>query len=166
MDSEFAILLHKDLKVTRSLAARHEFWHYLTVTQGLGYLRKRWGNEQGKVSKERFLGSWGRNCLGRLWWWAELTHDNGDYALTTSGAANQSFMLGVTDNLLGGNRTLLRTLITGVFPPGKQLLSEKQIARSLFPRINTILATINIEALSEGEIKKLTTEVIQQTLEE
>src|SRR5262249_29961814 len=75
-DANAAVLIHRHLAaLARREAAVNEFWHYAAVVHCADYVRWRWQGPRSDVTRERFLGRWDGNALGRLWWWAEFTMD-------------------------------------------------------------------------------------------
>lgn len=165
-DSEFSIYLHQNIRINRNTAAISELWHYLSMILLPNYVVWRWKNPKGSVSKERYLGGWNKNAIGRLWWWAELTVYNDDYSLTTTGAQLQDFVMPALDNLCGGNKKFLRLLILKVFPDGNNILTSTEIAHKLYPRINAILVTLNIDYLDDENLSNLTDKIISGILNE
>lgn len=158
IDGESAKIIHELLPLERKEACDSRFWHYLTVSEYPEYVAWRWfDSNREKVNKERYLGRWDGNALGRLWWWAEFTCDpannNDNYHHTLMGAKSQEFMLHSVDNLLGGNKYLLNSLCDIVFQREKKLPNSS--IRKLFVRVNAALVTISVDSLSEKDIAAL-----------
>lgn len=154
IDGEAAKMIHKLLPLERREANNHKFWHYLTVCECPDYVAWRhFDGNKGKVNKERYLGRWDGNALGRLWWWAAFTYDpasNDNYHRTLTGATSQEFMLHSVDNLLGGNSYLLNSIYDIVFNEEKRL--PDRIIRKLFVRVNATLVTVSVDSLPEKDI--------------
>ena len=75
-DGVIAEMLHKQFPISRRQAAHTALWHYCSLFEFMDYVKWRWQKtETGKLNKDRFLGAWRRNALGRLWWWAEISQD-------------------------------------------------------------------------------------------
>tara|TARA_B100001964_G_scaffold185612_1_gene205912 strand:- start:162 stop:866 length:705 start_codon:yes stop_codon:yes gene_type:complete len=158
IDGESAKIIHELLPLKRNEACDSRFWHYLTVYEYPEYVAWRWfDSKKEKINKERYLGRWDGNALGRLWWWAEFTRDptnnNDNYHRTLMGAKSQEFMLHSVDNLLGGNKYLLNSLCDIVFQREKKLTNSS--IRKLFVRVNAALVTISVDSLSEKDIAAL-----------
>jgi hypothetical protein len=166
LDSEFAATLHQSLRISKYIAGHSEFWHYLTLRYGIEYTRERWqksssNDERSTLNKGRVLGKWERNALGRLWWWAELTSISNDYSWTHRGAANQTFMMNILDINIGAEKRLVTKLIDLSFPEGAQL-TENQIGKFLFPRLNADLAVINIDVMSDEELQLYLSQLVDE----
>src|SRR5690349_15493395 len=72
-DGESATIVHSLLEITRREAAEPKLWHYCSIVICPAYVAWRWRDEGKRVPRNRYLGSWERNAIGRLWWLAELT---------------------------------------------------------------------------------------------
>jgi hypothetical protein len=161
-DALYAEKIHRGLNIDRNTASNHLFWHFLTLKYGQTYVRKRFGDNTGKVKeKERFLGKWERNSLGRLWWWAELTSVDGNYKATRDGSVNQTFMMNILDITAGGSKRIVIKLIEKSFPGTKENLNEDQV-KLLFKRLNVFLATNNIAVLNDDELGRAITAIISK----
>jgi hypothetical protein len=159
-EAEYAILLHRSIRIDRRLAANDCFWHLLTLNSGIEYVRKRFGDTTGMVyDKDRFLGRWERNSLARLWWWCELTSEDGNYSRTKAGSVNQTFMMNILDNMVGGNKRIVVRLIDKAFPGNNNSLNESQIV-DLFKRINVFLGTHNVDHMTVEELDAVLDEFI------
>lgn len=166
-DGEMAAFIHQNLKLSRFEASHHQFWHYLTVVKCQKYVIWRWRKE-GAVPKRQYVGPWWRNALGRLWWWAEVTHDpdsdNERYRRTIRAAGSQEFMRDTIENLLCGNRNLVRALCDTCFPGKSDRLTDREI-REIIKRINALLVTTTIDSLNENEVNNLVMDVYKNIRE-
>lgn len=158
-DGEAAVFIHEKLRLSPFEASHHKFWHYLAVVECPRYVAWRWFSDTiNTVPRNRYLGAWYKNALGRLWWWGEfsyapsITQDR--YFHTLKGAQSQEFMRDMIENLLCGNRYLIKTLCDICFPAGSEKLKDTQI-RELIKRVNAILVTTVVDSLNEVEITKL-----------
>jgi hypothetical protein len=147
------VLAHQTLKLTRREAASPRFWHYATVVKCASYVVWRWrGSDQ--VPKERYLGGWERNAIGRLWWVAELTADPSlpdPYAPTRKAAQHQEFALWCVDSFLSGDRATIQAMITVAFD-GSQRMDDQQV-RELFKSVVALRATHAVDGMLPEEIQ-------------
>src|SRR5262249_23931858 len=113
-DGKVARLMHESMRLTRREAAEMRFWHYLTIVKFPHYSAWRYFDARaGKTNRNRYAGLLDDNALARLWWFADLTQDplsTHPYWRTERTAESLEFVKGVVENLLGGNRWLVRGL--------------------------------------------------------
>lgn len=164
IDGRAAELIHRSLRLSRNQANDSRFWHYLTVLKCPDYVV--WRHfDKGKVYKQRYLGRWTRNALGRLWWWAEFTHDSDDgknpYSRTVRAASSQEFMLHTVDDLFSGNSYLVQALCDYLIPSDTARYPDADI-RKLMVRLNALLVTVAIDTLDRNEIRPLVAGMVIQ----
>jgi len=156
-DAALAALLHRRLELTLNQAAQRKFWHYIAVVKCPQYTAWRWFNaKKGIVPKTRYIGPWHRNAFGRLWWWAECTRDpdaaeKDQYVRTVRAGQSQEFMKNTIENLLCGNRAVVASLCDAAFPESGVYMKDEQ-HRDLVKRVNAMLVTTALDALSPSEI--------------
>ena len=75
-DAHCAILLHDQVAIPPTEAAREDVWSFLGCVLMPDVVRWRWGGK--KTPSDRFIGGDRglRNTFGRLWWRAELLRDD------------------------------------------------------------------------------------------
>ncbi|GGS05757.1 DUF6339 family protein [Deinococcus sedimenti] len=80
LDGWLAPRLHAAVRVHRALAADPQFWTWLTLAYGRGYMEIRWPTDPETVTSAwRYTGGTLRNGLARLWWGAEMVRSGDDY---------------------------------------------------------------------------------------
>jgi len=162
LDGDIAVILHSDMGLSRREAAFASLWHYYALFECLDYVKWRW-HQEGMINKERVVGAWRRNALGRLWWWAEITHDeelDDPYLYTKRGARSQEFMLHAVDDFIGGDKGLMLAMCKKFFP---EIYSkpDRNFIRAAFAKLNAALDTIAADALTDEDKILLVEEVIR-----
>jgi len=165
-DAKMAEFLHRELRITLHEASQHQFWHYVAVMKCPRYVAWRWFNAtMNSVPKRQFIGPWYRNALGRLWWWAEYTHDplaqSDRYSRTTRAGQSQEFMRNTIENSLCGNRDLVKSLCDAAFPIAGPRMKD-EVHREMIKRINAMLVTTAIDALQPSEIDEVVKSVVKE----
>ena len=165
-DGRMAAFLHRELKLTLYEASQDEFWHFVAVLKCPNYVAWRWFSPKlNAVPKNRFLGAWYKNALGRLWWWAEYTHnpilEKEGYSRTIKAAESQEFMRDTIENSLCGNRDLVNSLCDAAFPAsGPRLIGDE--IREMVKRINAMLVTTALDALEAAEVNEVVKSVVKE----
>jgi len=142
-DSRLARALHRNLNLPRRYAMDTRIWHYLTCISYPEYVRFRWTRNNNKVSKERFLGGIKRNALARLWWAAEVLHNEDDYSLVNVCFDNQDLYEAVF------GRSLSK------FPPAAKVFvhtvkeETRIVIRDSAKVVNLLLSTFVLEDLTD-----------------
>lgn len=163
-DAELASRLHQLLPLSRFDASRVEFWSHLAMDHCGSYVMKRWGGT--KDIRKRFFGAWNRNALGRLWWWSELTkQDGGEPYELTMAINDQRFMLWIVDKLAAGNPCLSKALCNA-FIENLQWAKDNvgmvdKFTDEVWRHINIRLGAIVVDALKEPDISALVNECFQ-----
>ena len=165
-DARMAEFLHRELKLTLYQAAQRKFWHYIAVVKCPQYVAWRWfDDKKNSVPKTHYVGLWHRSAFGRLWWWAECTRDSeagkDQYAHTVRAGRSQEFMKNTIENLLCGNRGLVKSLCDAAFPASGIQMKDKQ-HRALVTRVNTMLVTTALDALQTSEIDKVVKSLVKE----
>lgn len=164
-DSKMAAFLHQELKLTLFEASNRQFWHYLTVVRCPEYVSWRFKKGTNPTAKYLFLGPWYRNALGRLWWWAEYSHDpaagNDKYSRTIRAGQSQEFMRNTIENSFCGNRALVRRLCDAAFPAVGTSMKDEQ-HREMIKRINAMLVTTALDTLQASEIDVVVKSIVKE----
>jgi hypothetical protein len=134
-DGVLAAELHKLLHgLTLREARDPRLWAYLAVFGAPKYVRWRWPDKVGI----RYSGTIRRNALARLWWWAELTHDQDvdldepeRYRGTLHTARRSDFVLYVGDCAFSGSRELLRHLSDVQLKQAKTSKHQQKFCRAV-----------------------------------
>lgn len=151
-DAEAAIAVREALTLTRREAAEDKLWHFASVIHALDYVRWRWGKEDGSLPRERLLGPWRRNAIGRLWWLAELTRDVADedcYRLTKLAVIRQEFSLWCLDVMVSSDLEVVRHLVETAYG-GERPFRDLEI-REAFKNLTGCRATHVLDTLSPAE---------------
>lgn len=85
MDATLAIALHRALPLSRRDAAEPDLWRFISVVHRPDLVRHRWENRVWTTMRRRFWNPGTRpdsHAFARLWWIAELTRRDDDFALT------------------------------------------------------------------------------------
>lgn len=157
-DSELAIALHQMLPLTRHEASRVEFWHLLAIDYCAEYIQCRWNHTKDFPS--RYTSRWSRNGIGRLWWWAELTKQDGNdpYRLTAS-INDQRFQLWIVDKLAAGHPILTKKLCEAFldnYDWAKENAGQvDKFTDEIWRHINIRLATVVLDAMDEEDVTEL-----------
>lgn len=165
LDGQVAEFLHRLLPLTRREAAEIRFWHYLAIVECPFYVAWRYFDErESKTNRERYLGPLDRNAFSRLWWWAELTADRNieDYRKTLRGAESAEFVKGTVENLLGGNKDVLDSLIDLLFVENAN--PTEFLINRMFMKVNALLVTVAVDALSKEDVHRLIRRVYEHEL--
>lgn len=148
-DSKLATGIHKKINLARRYAMDTAVWHYLSCVLYPEYVRYRWTNKIGKVSNERFLGGIKRNAFARLWWAAEILHQEGDYSLIEVCFENQDLYEAIFGRSMSKYPLAAKVFI-------KTIKDEKrQTIRDTAKAINLLLSTFVLEDLTEQYFQSL-----------
>lgn len=166
-DGIIAEILHRGLHLPRRDASFSSLWHYCSIYEYLDYIKWRWHDGTG-INRERILGAWRRNGLGRLWWWAEITYDsqhNDPYHYTKRCARSQEYMLHAVDDFVGGDKGIVFALCDQLFPDDESM-PDRNLVRTAFAKLNAVLDTIASDSLSDNDKKLLASDVIRDAGEQ
>jgi len=162
-DAELAVLLHRALQdCDRRTLTDARLWSWLTTVPCRDYVMNRWTPEcredpsraAASSVHQRFCGAGSitgtaRNALARLFWVAEGTVEDGDYALTEQVFGNSDLLVGVFERRLGLEPRLSRACVRHLDGVGEDL------HRLVLKIINYSLSTIVVEALDDDEVDLL-----------
>lgn len=154
-DGKLAYAIHSMVNIPRMYAMDTSIWHYLTCIGFPEYVRYRWTNRSGRVAKERFLGGIKRNAFARLWWAAEILHNEEDYSLVEDCFEVQDLYEAVFGRSLSKYPPAAKVFINSA--KGKTRKAIRESAKA----INLLLSTFILEDLSESYFQSL----IQSQLE-
>lgn len=165
IDADAAPVVHKCLEnLTRHQASNAAIWHYLAVIWHPEFVRHRWPYDDSdrtfESMREKFLGAGNDiygNAIGRLWWMAELSYDEG---------ASDPYE--PTQNILQ-----VQYLANRVFDPAfaryrpavvafAEVLSDEStdVIGPANRRFNQALSTLHLESRSKREIRNIVEEVV------
>lgn len=156
IDRQAAPAVHRTLPLTRREAADMGVWRYLSIVRHPELVRHRWGYSSRGEMRRRFVGSnqWNSNTLSRLWWAAELTHDeSSEYELTKKAFSSQHVARSAFERLFGHHHDTAAAFIE-VFHDDPQ-----EVVESAVKRFNQRLTTIRVEAIDRDRIEQLLREI-------
>lgn len=157
MDGALAAEVHRRLDVTRRVAGDPGLWHWLAVVRYPHFVRHRWEYKSEEAMREKFLGAGTdlySNAIHRLWWIAELTHDDGDYSLTRNVFTNQTMVNKVFDRWFARYRPAVVAVCDELADEPSWVIDE--VAR----RFNHALTNIQLEGLTEAEARDLVGRIV------
>jgi hypothetical protein len=114
LDAALAPILHSKLPISRREAADPGVWRYLAVVARPDIIRHRWENRSWATMQTRFWMPGTRpdsNTLGRLWWVAEMSHEDGDYALTRQVLRRQTLTNSLFVRSFAAHRPVVRAMV-------------------------------------------------------
>lgn len=162
IDRMAAPAIHEALPLTRREAADMGIWRYLSIVRYPEFVRHRWGTS-GEM-RRRFIGSsrWNSNTFSRLWWGAELTHDEErKYELTRKLFTSQHVERTPFERLFGHHDDTAAAFIEVFHDDSQEVVSKAA------KRFNQRLTTVRVEAIDRDRIERLLreirTEVVQET---
>lgn len=158
MDGELAPSVHRSLDVSRRTAGDPGLWHWLAVARYPHFVRHRWEYRSEKAMREKFLGAGTdlySNAIHRLWWIAELTHDEGDYTLTRDVFANQTMVNKVFDRWFARYRPAVVAVCEGLVDEPSSTIDEAT------RRFNHALTNVQLEGLTEADARRLVQRIVE-----
>lgn len=163
MDGALAEDVHHCLDVTRRVAGDPGLWHWLATVRYPHFVRHRWEYKSEEAMREKFLGAGSdlySNAIHRLWWIAELTHDDGDYSLTRAVFANQTLVNKVFDRWFARYRPAVVAVCD-------ELADEPSwVIDASTRRFNHALTNVQLEGLTEAEARDLIRRIIDDVHDE
>lgn len=162
MDAALAREVHQCLDVCRRVAGDPGLWHWLAVARYPQFVRHRWEYHSEDAMREKFLGAGSdlySNAIHRLWWIAELTHEDGDYTLTNEVFANQTIVNKVFDRWFARYRPAVVVLCDELADEPSWVIDEAT------RRFNHALTNVQLEGLDEADTRRLVGRIISDTHE-
>jgi hypothetical protein len=161
IDRTAAPEIHKALDLTRREAADMGIWRYLSIVRCPEFVWHRWGTS-GEM-RRRFIGSnqWNSNTFSRLWWAAELTHDEPrGYELTRKAFTSQHVARSAFERLFGHHPDTATAFIE-VFHDDPQ-----EVVETAVKQFNQRLTTVRVEAIDRDRIERLLREIRTEAKQE
>jgi hypothetical protein len=152
LDATLAPALHRALPLSRREAADPALWRYLTVVHRPDFVRHRWENRSWSSMRSRFWSPGTRpdsNVFARLWWIAELTREQQDYALTEAVLARQHLATTLFVRTLGSYRPAVAACMQELES------SPSQQVEATIKLLNKALGTLVLESLSVDDLAPL-----------
>jgi hypothetical protein len=159
MDKELAEDVHRTLDITRRAAGDPGLWHWLAVVRYPHFVRHRWEYHSEAAMREKFLGAGSdlySNAIHRLWWIAELTHEDDDYELTETVFSNQTMVNKVFDRWFARYRPAVIALCDELADEPSWVIEETT------NRFNHALTNVQLEGLDEDEARMMVRRIISE----
>lgn len=163
IDAAAAPVVHRRIDVSRRVAADPGVWHYLAVVEFPDFVRHRWEFSSETAMREKFLGAGTdlySNALHRLWWIAELTHDEGDYTLTERVFRNQTLVNKLFDRWFARYRPATVVCCEELYDRRSDVVEEVTL------QLNRILSTLQLEGMDEAELRSLVRKILDDVTED
>jgi len=160
MDGALAADVHRHLNVSRRIAGDPGLWHWLAVERYPHFVRHRWKYRSETAMREKFLGAGSdlySNALHRLWWIAELTHDEStrSYEVTDLVFKNQTIVNKVFDRWFARYEPAAVAVVRAVADEDSSVVDE---ATNQF---NHALSSVQLEGLDESEAEAMIREIVK-----
>lgn len=160
MDGALAADVHHHLNVSRRVAGDPGLWHWLAVERYPQFVRHRWKYRSETAMREKFLGAGSdlySNALHRLWWIAELTHDEStrSYEVTDLVFNNQTIVNKVFDRWFARYEPAAVAVVRVVADEDSGVVDE---ATNQF---NHALSSVQLEGLDESEAEEMIREIVK-----
>lgn len=162
MDGILAPEVHRCLDISRRVAGDPGVWHYLTVVRYPDFVRWRWEYSSEAAMREKFLGAGTdlySNALHRLWWIAELTHDDGDYDLTRAVFDNQTMVNKVFDRWFARYRPAVVVCCDELRDEPSRVIDE------VTNQFNRALTTLQLEGMTEDDLRRVVRGLVRDARE-
>jgi hypothetical protein len=160
IDGALAADVHRHLDVSRRIAGDPGLWHWLAVERYPYFVRHRWKYRSETAMREKFLGAGSdlySNALHRLWWIAELTHDEStqSYEVTDLVFGNQTIVNKVFDRWFARYEPAAVAVVRTVADEDSSVVDE---ATNQF---NHALSSVQLEGLDESEAEEMIREIVE-----
>jgi hypothetical protein len=166
-DSDVAKIFWNHLaRIGEGMASSPDCWRWFAVRIVPDLIIRRWANENGRVTAERFLNTTKVRCWPQhLWWYAWVCCDatgeiNPELFSFMKSADARSSMLERTGG--GYSRSILQAVITQIIQVGASGESEHStefLLRGMMVRLSWLSGARNISALDEQGRQELTGEL-------
>lgn len=157
MDGALAADVHRYLDISRRAAGDPGLWHWLAIVRYPHFVRHRWEYRSEAAMREKFLGAGSdlySNAIHRLWWIAELTHDDGDYTLTDQVFANQTMVNKVFDRWFARYQPAVVSVCDELSDEPSRIIDEAT------RRFNHALTNVQLEGLTEDDSRTIIRRII------
>lgn len=172
IDQFVAPTVHDAIDISPRDAARAGIWHYLAVVEFPEFVRHRWPPDDAdrtkKSMQEKFLGRHRdvySNAFHRLWWIAELTHDQGledEYKWTVQALETQRLANTIFDRDFHRSPKVVKACVAvlGEDEDGDEEMSNEVIEEVTY-RVNHGFSAISLEAMPPKEVHTRIEEILQ-----
>lgn len=153
-DTETAIFLHREFKITENEASKPGVWNFLSCVALPDLVRWRWLTA-GDTSIDRFFAG-NRNTFERLWWRAHAYYDRtkeaDPYWLVREIGEDES--VGIMERTgLSGMRSFVVVVLKALLEvyETKPPVARSELMRDAMKRLRRVGGIVAIEALTDGE---------------
>ncbi len=162
-DTDCALLLHRELRITPHESGHREVWACLTAAHLLDVAAWRWG---GIKDRNRVNGDINRDTFRRLWWRTELLYDP-DLAWDGFGGLGEDEIVaimerpGVTGNPVVA-RAIVRAFRASLADDPEMERSRMHLMRDAMKRLTRLTPFLVLDVLSVSEVDL----VVQRAMDE
>lgn len=159
-DAKAAVIIHECLRIEDGLAARQEFWAWLSLKFFWPLITWRHkGNQDFAIPQNFSVTTRKYGLLERLWFRAELGKIDGadSYKYVRTATDRDFWESGIIRTSYSSCRAVAKALIRYQFqnPEGYLHLTDPGGIRTLYKRIKRIYATVALDVLSEKQAYEL-----------
>lgn len=161
IDQFVAPTVHDSIDISPRDAAREGIWHYLAVVKFPDFVRYRWppgdADRTTKSMREKFLGRHRdvySNAFHRLWWIAELTHDQDledEYKWTVQALETQRLANTIFDRDFHRSPKVVKACVAVLGEEEDEDISNEVIEEVTY-RVNHGFSAISLEAMPPEEV--------------
>ncbi|ELZ68568.1 hypothetical protein C457_11206 [Haloferax prahovense DSM 18310] len=157
MDSEAAVAVHEEIDLSRSEASDSGIWNDLAMRHFPWFVRHRWRYESQTGMKKKFW-TYGSaldsasSTFERLWWIAEMTHEDGDYENTKKAFESRRFCFRVFDIQLGRYKPAALACLEVLYDEGKESFAANDVIDETIQRLRRAGTTIPFEGRTKSEL--------------
>lgn len=157
MDTEAAVAVHEEINLTRSEANDSGLWNDLSIRHFPWFVRHRWSYESQTGMKKKFW-TYGAaldsasSTFERLWWIAEMTHEDGDYENTRRAFQSRRFCFRVFDIQLGRYKPAALACLQVLYDEDEESFATNDVIDETIQRLRRAGSTIPFEGRTETEL--------------
>lgn len=157
MDTEAAVAVHEEIDLDRSEANDSGLWNDLAIRRFPWFVRHRWSYESQTGMKKKFW-TYGAaldsasSTFERLWWIAEMTHEEGDYENTRRAFQNRRFCFRVFDIQLGRYKPAALACLQVLYDEDEESFAVNDVIDETVQRLRRVGSTVPLEGRTESEL--------------
>lgn len=157
MDTEAAVAVHEEIDLSRSEASESGIWNDLAMRHFPWFVRHRWSYESETGMKKKFW-TYGAaldsasSTFERLWWIAEMTHEEGDYENTRRAFENRRFCFRVFDIQLGRYKPAALACLEVLYDEDVESFAVNDVIDETVQRLRRAGSTIPFEGRTKTEL--------------
>ncbi|SFR53333.1 hypothetical protein SAMN04487947_2020 [Halogeometricum rufum] len=157
MDAEAAVAVHEEIDLSRSAASDSGIWNDLAMRHYPWFVRHRWSYESETGMKKKFW-TYGAaldsasSTFERLWWIAEMTHEDGGYENTRRVFQNRRFCFRVFDIQLGRYKPAALACLDVLYDDNEESFAVNDVIDETVQRLRRAGSTIPLEGRTRSEL--------------